>query len=105
MYKRQVIYHVTDAVYDYKPYVRRIVDSLFDNPDTLFGCVFPQSEKFKILIVDVYKRQVKQNEQEEVQNTPEGQHEYFDMKSLSPIHETCVGEQFEACLLYTSRCV
>ena len=39
---------------------------------------------------------VKQNEQEEVQNSPEGQHEYFDMKQLSPIHETCVGEQFEA---------
>ena len=39
---------------------------------------------------------VKQNEQEEIQNTPEGQHEYFDMKSLSSIHETCVGEQFEA---------
>lgn len=39
---------------------------------------------------------VKQNEQEEIQNTPEGQHEYFDKKSLSSIHETCVGEQFEA---------
>ena len=39
---------------------------------------------------------IKQNEQEEIQNTPEGQHEYFDMKSLSSIHETCVGEQFEA---------
>ena len=39
---------------------------------------------------------VKQNEQEEVQNSPEGQHEYFDMKPLSPIYETCVGEQFEA---------
>ena len=48
-----VIYHVTDAVYDYKGYVRRIVDSLFYNPDTLFWCVFPQSEKFKILIVPV----------------------------------------------------
>ena len=39
---------------------------------------------------------VKQNEQEEGRNTPEGQHEYFNMKPLSPIHETCVGEQFEA---------
>ena len=48
-----VIYHVTYAVYDYKGYVRRIVDSLFDNPDTLFGRVFPQSEKFKIFIVPV----------------------------------------------------
>ena len=48
-----VIYHVTDAVYDYKGYVRRIVDSLFYNPDTLFGRVFPQSEKFQMLIVPV----------------------------------------------------
>ena len=48
-----VIYHVTDAVYDYKGYVRRIVDSLLYNPDTLFGRVFPQSEKFKIFIVPV----------------------------------------------------
>ena len=39
---------------------------------------------------------VEQNAQEEVQNTPEEQHEYFDMKPLSPIYETCVGEQFEA---------
>lgn len=39
---------------------------------------------------------IKQNKQEEVQNSPEGQHEYFDMKQLSPIYETCVGEQFEA---------
>ena len=39
---------------------------------------------------------VQQHEQEEVQNSPEGQHEYFDMKPLSPIYETCVGEQFEA---------
>ena len=39
---------------------------------------------------------VEQNAQEEVQNTPEKQHEYFDMKPLSPIYETCVGEQFEA---------
>ncbi|KAA3911545.1 hypothetical protein [Bacteroides ovatus] len=39
---------------------------------------------------------VEQNAQEEVQNTPEEQHEYFDMKPLSPIHGTCVGEQFEA---------
>ena len=39
---------------------------------------------------------VEQNAQEEVQKTPEEQHEYFDMKSLSPIYETCVGEQFEA---------
>jgi len=54
----------------------------------------------KYLPDDVEEKQpekpVKQNEQEEVQNRPEGQHEYFDMKSLSPIHETCVGEQFEA---------
>ena len=48
-----VIYHVTDAVYDYKGYVRRIVDSLLYNPDTLFGRVFPQSEKFQMLIVPV----------------------------------------------------
>ncbi len=48
-----VIYHITDAVYDYKTYVRRIVDSLFHNPDTLFRRVFSQSEKFKILIVPV----------------------------------------------------
>ena len=34
---------------------------------------------------------VEQNAQEEVQNTPEEQHEYFDMKPLSPIYETCVG--------------
>lgn len=39
---------------------------------------------------------VEQNAQEEVQKTPEEQHEYFDMKSLSPIYETCVREQFEA---------
>ena len=39
---------------------------------------------------------VEQNAQEEVQNTPEEQHEYFDMKPLSPIYETCVGEQFRS---------
>ena len=48
-----VIYHITDAVYDYKPYVRRIVNSLLYNPDTLFGRVFPQSKKFQMLIVPV----------------------------------------------------
>ena len=51
VYKRQVIYHVTDAVYDYKPYDRRIVNSLLYNPDRLFGRVFAQSKKFQMLIV------------------------------------------------------
>ena len=42
------------------------------------------------------KRQNEPAKQGEVQETPEGQHEYFNMELLSPIHETCVGEQFEA---------
>ena len=48
-----VIYHITNTVYDYKGYVGGIVDSLLCNPDTLFGRVFPQSKKFKIFIVPV----------------------------------------------------
>lgn len=48
-----VIYHVTVTVYDYKTNVGRIIDSLFDNPDTLFRRVFPQSEKFKVFAVPV----------------------------------------------------
>ena len=51
-----VIYHITDAVYDYKPYVRCIIDSLFDNPDTLFGRVFPQSEKLQMFIIPVIRK-------------------------------------------------
>ena len=39
---------------------------------------------------------IKQNEQEEVQNTPDGQHEYFNIKQLSSIHEICIEKQFEA---------
>ena len=77
----------------------------FQYMENLSGDVYRLSLLFmeilkKYLPDDVeVKRQdepVKQNEQEEMQNTPEGQHEYFDMKSLSSIHETCVGEQFEA---------
>ena len=36
-----------------------------------------------------------QETSEEVQDTSEGLHEYFSMKFLSSIHESCVGEQFE----------
>ena len=77
----------------------------FQYIENLSGNVYRLSLLFmeilkKYLPDDVEEKQpekpVKQNEQEEVQNRPEGQHEYFDMKSLSPIHETCVGEQFEA---------
>lgn len=42
------------------------------------------------------KQQEKPAKQDEVQEAPEGQHEYFNMELLSPIHEMCVGEQFEA---------
>lgn len=48
-----VIYHITDAVYDYKTNVGCIIDSLLYNPDTLSGRVFPQSEKFEALIVPI----------------------------------------------------
>lgn len=77
----------------------------FQYTENLSGDIYRLSLLFmeilkKYLPDDVeVKRQdepVKQNEHEEIQNTPEGQHEYFGMKSLSSIHETCVGEQFEA---------
>ena len=42
------------------------------------------------------KQQEEPAKQDEVQETSKEEHEYFDMKQLSPIHETCVGEQFEA---------
>ena len=51
-----VIYHITDAVYDYKPYVRCIIDSLFDNPDTLFRRVFTQSKKLQMFIIPVIRK-------------------------------------------------
>lgn len=38
---------------------------------------------------------IKSNKQEDVQDISEGLHEYFSMKFLSSIHESCVGEQFE----------
>ena len=42
------------------------------------------------------KQQEEPAKQDKVQETSNEEHEYFDMKQLSPIHETCVGEQFEA---------
>jgi len=51
-----VIYHITDAVYDYKTNVGCIIDSLLYNPDTLSGRVFPQSEKFEALIVPIIRQ-------------------------------------------------
>ena len=42
------------------------------------------------------KQQEEPAKQDKVQETSNEEHEYFDMKSLSSIHETCVGEQFEA---------
>lgn len=45
------------------------------------------------------KESVEQNAQKEVQNVSEEQQEYLDMKLISSIHETCVGEQFEAITL------
>ena len=42
------------------------------------------------------KQQEEPAKQDKVQETSKEEHEYFDMKSLSSIHETCVGEQFEA---------
>ena len=51
-----VVHHITDAVYDYKPYVRCIIDSLFDNPDALFGRVFPLSENLQMFIVPVIRK-------------------------------------------------
>ncbi len=51
-----VIYHVTDAVYDYKTNVGRIIDSLFDNLYTLLRCVFSQGEKLKVLIIPVIRQ-------------------------------------------------
>jgi len=41
------------------------------------------------------KQQEEPTRQDEVQGVSEEEHEYFDMKLLSLIHETCVGEQFE----------
>lgn len=41
------------------------------------------------------KRQDEPAKQDEVQETSKEEHEYFDMKLLSFIHKTCVGEQFE----------
>ena len=77
----------------------------FQYTENLSGDVYRLSLLFmevlkKYLPDDVEEKRpeesVEQNAQEEVQNTPEEQHEYFDMKPLSPIYETCVGEQFEA---------
>ena len=77
----------------------------FQYTENLSGDVYRLSLLFmevlkKYLPDDVEEKRpeesVEQNAQEEVQNTPEKQHEYFDMKPLSPIYETCVGEQFEA---------
>lgn len=51
-----VIYHVTDAIYNYKTDAGRIIDSLFDNLYTLLRCVFPQGEKLKVLIVPVIRQ-------------------------------------------------
>lgn len=42
------------------------------------------------------KRQDEPAKQGEVQEASEGQYEYFNMELLSPIHETCVEEQFES---------
>ena len=41
------------------------------------------------------KKQEEPAKQDEVQETSEEEHEYFDMKLLSFIHKSCVGEQFE----------
>ena len=41
------------------------------------------------------KQQEEPAKQDKVQETSKEEHEYFDMKSLSPIHESCVDEQFE----------
>lgn len=74
----------------------------FQYTENLSGDVYRLSLLFmevlkKYLPDDVEEKRpeesVEQNAQEEVQNTPEKQHEYFDMKPLSPIYETCVGEQ------------
>jgi hypothetical protein len=76
---------------------------------SIYGKPFDNVYRLSILFMEILKKylpddvkekrpeeSVEQNAQEEVQNTPEEQHEYFDMKPLSPIHGTCVGEQFEA---------
>ncbi|MEE1077635.1 MAG: hypothetical protein UIC64_01135, partial [Agathobacter sp.] len=91
-----------DKLYDLQKQDRK---EAFQYIENLSGDVYRLSLLFmevlkKYLPDDVEEKRpeelVEQNAPEEVHNTPEEQHEYFDMKPLSPIYETCVGEQFEA---------
>ena len=77
----------------------------FQYIENLSGDVYRLSLLFMEVLKKYLPDDVEEKRQEEpaqakcakkYRNTPEEQHEYFNMKPLSPIHETCVGEQFEA---------
>ena len=73
----------------------------FQYTENLSGDVYRLSLLFmeilkKYLPDDVEEKQQEEPaKQDEVQETSEEEHEYFDMKLLSFIHKSCVGEQFE----------
>ena len=73
----------------------------FQYTENLSGDVYRLSLLFmeilkKYLPYDVEEKQQEEPaKQDEVQETSEEEHEYFDMKLLSFIHKSCVGEQFE----------
>ena len=73
----------------------------FQYTENLSGDVYRLSLLFmeilkKYLPDDVEEKQQEEPaKQDEVQETLKEEHEYFDMKLLSFIHKSCVGEQFE----------
>ena len=91
-----------DNLYDLQSLARKEIQQYMENRcDDIYRLSSDFLEILRKYIPDAQNTQDEPNEpdisdkQETQQETVSEQHEYFDMKLLSPLYETCVGEQFE----------